>query len=238
MAVSGGTFVRKRVRVDGDRAACVVAALAETLGLEVVRGDEPVAELVVAEIESTADIANVKTSSPIIALVHRRLRDGEAKALREAGARGVIDRESSILDVAFAFSEILFATRNEQKRYYRAHGGMGIRLRPVGVRNDSGVAGQLFEITRSGAFVLSATRFAEGTPIEIELSILGRSAALRGRVAFVHGRDDREGMAVEFALDDQNVAPKLFALCEESDFMARITSQKAPRPRAASSGLR
>lgn len=244
--IGSGGIDRRRVRVIGGRAACVVRALAEAQGLLVVEGDAA-AEVSVAEIETGEDLrARVAEGLPLVAVVGRRLREGEAKQLRDAGARAVIDAESSLLDVAFVLSDHLFSTRQEQRRHTRAYGGMQVRLRSLDraeptsgprAREAGTVDGVLADLARPGAFVVTGARLPEGQPVELELDILDRPVRLLGRVAFATTLDGRGGVAVEFELGHGDVAPKLFALCDQAA-LARGERRARSGLRAALSSVR
>lgn len=222
--VSGGTVERKRVWVDGARAACVVRALAEAQGLCVV-DDDARADLAVVEAARPAELGGITTRLETIVVSSRRLREPERRALLDAGARAVIDGESSVLDVAFAFSDLLFGSRTKLRRHDRIHGGIPVRVRTLEHVPEIRADGRLFDLARRGAFVSTDVSVAEGSPIELELEILGRTVPVQGRVAFVRAHDPRDGLTVEFALDAPEFAPKLFALCE-----AAKASLPAPRP--------
>src|SRR5258705_9254319 len=126
MSSPGGFERRKRIRVDGERARGVVHALVVAQGFAVVEADEP-AEVAIVEVAGPQDLEVWREGPPAIALSRRRLREGELRALKDAGARAVIDADSSVLDLAFALSEIAFGTRSAMRRYGRAFGGMQVR---------------------------------------------------------------------------------------------------------------
>src|SRR5687768_815554 len=127
MSSSGGTERRKRVRLECERAA-VVRALAIAQGFVVVEENEP-ADLAIVEITSPQDLTERHDSAPVIAISRRRVRESEQRALKDAGARFVIDAESSVLDLLFAISELAFGTRAGMRRYGRAFGGVPVRFR-------------------------------------------------------------------------------------------------------------
>lgn len=212
MGFAGGDHPRKRIRIAGRRAAGVVRALAEAQGHAIVTGDREAIDLLVLEVSEPREVALHGDGAPLLAVVDRRLRALESRAFREAGASAVVDAEASVLDLAFALSDLLFGTYVEQRRYGRVHGRTPVRF---GINNGLGTPranGVLLDIGRSGAFILSDHRIEEGTPIEMEIGVLDRTIALRGRVAFGAESAERE-MAVEFALDDHEVAPKLYSIC-------------------------
>ncbi|MCK6547909.1 PilZ domain-containing protein [Myxococcota bacterium] len=211
--VSGGTAERKRVWVDGARAACVVRALAEAQGLAVV-DDDARADLAVVEGTDADALGGIARRLPTIVVSPRRLREPERRALLAGGVRAVIDAESSVLDVAFAFSDLLFGSRTMLRRYDRIHGGIPVRVRTLEHVPELRADGRLFDLARRGAFVSTDLAISEGAPIELDLEILGRTLPVKGRVAFVDDLDARGGLTVEFALDAPEFAPKLFALCE------------------------
>lgn len=212
---SGGMERRKRIRVEGQRTKGIVRALAVAQGFAVVDEGEP-ADLAIVEAASAADLADQR-ELPVIALSRRRLRESELRAMREAGARAVTDADSSVLDLAFAISEIAFGTRAAMRRYGRTFGGVPVRFRAA----EAGGVGRLLGIARSGSFIATEERLSEGTPLELELDLSGRTVVLRGRVAFVDEQESVLGMAIEFALDDSEVAPRLWTAGDEVSGAAR-----------------
>jgi hypothetical protein len=213
MSSSGGIERRKRIRVEGERARGVVRALVVAQGFAVVEENEP-ADLAIFEAAGPHEPISRRDGLPAIAVSRRRLRESELRALKDAGARAVIDADSSVLDLACAISEIAFGTRAAMRRYGRAFGGMPVRFRAAAAGEQGGV-GRLLGIGRCGAFIATEQRIPEGTPIELELDLSGRTVSLRGRVAFVEEASAGEGIAIEFALDDGEVAPKLFVAGDE-----------------------
>src|SRR5262245_51948355 len=205
---------KKRIRVDSERARGIVRPLVLAQGFAVVEENEP-ADLSIIEVAHPQDLGVLGDGPPAIALSRRRLREGELCVWKAAGARAVIDADSSVLDLAFAISEIAFGTRCAMRRYGRTFGGTPVRFRAsttvgvaagmnaeLGVALEHGGVGRLLGIARSGAFIATEQRIPEGTPIEVEMDLSGRSVSLRGRVAFVEEHEIHEGIAIEFALDD------------------------------------
>jgi len=197
----------KRVRVEGASVAPLIAALAKAEGIAVV--DDGPADLVIIEASEPEALVDVELTddAPLLCVSPRRLRSSDRQRLRDAGATRILDVEATFLDIAFAFSELLFETFDEQRRYGRRVGGLAVQFHS----GDAEVAasGRLVGIARSGAFIHTPHAVDEGTTIELELELGDRLAPVRGRVAFV----DDDGFGVEFALDDRSVAPRLYALC-------------------------
>src|SRR5262245_46302674 len=158
---------RKRIRVDGERARGIVRPLVLAQGFAVVEENEP-ADLSIIEVAHPQDLGVLAEGPPAIALSRRRLREGELCVWKAAGARAVIDADSSVLDLAFAISEIAFGTRAAMRRYGRTFGGTPVRFRAsttvgvagmnaggmngaqLGVALEHGGVGRLLGIARSG----------------------------------------------------------------------------------------
>lgn len=208
-SVPASSEQRKRVRVEGPNVGALVAALAEAEGIDVIT--DGTADLLVLEADCAKAVSELSGGGriPLLAVSPRRLRDGERQQLAAAGAARVIDSESTFLDVAFAFSELLFESFAEQRRYGRRLGGLSVQFTPSQSVEGGGVTGRLVGIARAGCFIQSSHPVVAGTAIELHIEIGGRSAPVRGRVAFV----DDTGFGVEFALEDHQVAPPLYALC-------------------------
>lgn len=215
MGPSGGTYEPKCIGAIGSRAHAIARALAELAGHRVV---DDGADLLFIDAERVDDVPRQK-SAPIVAVSARRLRAMEVDALHDAGASAVLDADASVLDAAFAASDLLFATYAQRRRYGRTHGGVIANL----VLPNGSYLGRLLDVGRSGAFIGVEDQFEEGMPIEIKIALLGQNVVFRGRIAFVtadHAEDNE--IAVEFALEDHDVAPKLIDLIESMD-------QGAPR---------
>lgn len=208
---------KKRVRIDARRTYGVLSALARAQGLSIASDEADLADLLVKEVSTVDEVRRARNGAPLVVLADRRLKSVELQAFIEAGAMVVIDAESSVLDVAFGFSELLFSTRVQQRRYCRAHGGVPVRFFSLGSRHEPTLAGRLVEIARPGAFILTEHRLPEGTSIDMGIRLHDRAVSLRGRVVFVASHEDRGGIAVEFALDHDDVAPRLFSLCHDVD---------------------
>src|SRR5262245_25081479 len=130
MSSSGGTERRKRIRVDCERAQGVVRALASAQGFAVVDEKEP-ADLAIVEVGGPQDLLAKREVIPIVAMARKRLRELELRALKDAGARAVIDADSSVLDLAFVISETAFGTCASMRRYGRTFGGAPVRFRSI-----------------------------------------------------------------------------------------------------------
>lgn len=215
----------KRIFVADDGIAAVASALAVAQGHEVVRTRDA-CDMVVCEATSPDELTGA-ASGPVLAIVPRRLRSGEAKRFVEAGATAVLGTDASVLDLAFAYADLLFESLCAQRRHARAHGGAGVLFRPVG--SAEGVDGRLVGIARAGTYLLTDALEAPGTPIEMTLTLAGQPVRFLGRVACQAGREDRRGFGVEFALDSHDVAPRLADVSRRIVRPARSASgQHAP----------
>jgi hypothetical protein len=204
----------------------LVAALGRAKGVDLVEHPHDDIDLVITETAepSAARVIAAQGRAPLLVLADRRLRVTERQALLDAGARRVIDSDSSILDLGFAISELLFDTFAEQRRYHKSFGGMTVRFWLPNERS-SVQAGRLLGIARKGSFIQAAERPPEGTPVDLEIDLAGILVSIRGRVAYAQ----EDGFAVEYALDQQDVAPRLHAV-------AREQADVALRDRTARSG--
>jgi hypothetical protein len=204
--LSGNIEAKKRIRISASRAALgdLVRSLAATSGFEI--ADQGPADLVVVEASNPAHVERAFGPEllPVLAIAPRRLSYEERNALTGAGAERIVDSTSSLLDLAFALSELLFETAREQRRYHRAFGGLSVRISSPG--NVAG-AGHLLGLAREGSYVQADLQPAptEGAAILLSLDLGRTTIDLRGRVAYA-GAD---GFAVEYALDDRHVAPSL-----------------------------
>jgi PilZ domain-containing protein len=231
MGLLGGMIEPKCIAARGPRAHAIVRALCDLTGHALVEDDraalvEP--QLLVVDAERISEASGRAGSVPIIAISARRLRATDVESLKHAGASAVLDADSNVLDVAFAASDLLFATCAQRRRYGRTHGGTHVNL----ALPSGSYPARLLDIGRSGAFLSVDHRIEEGTPIEIDVAMLGEPVTLRGRVAYaaanVESVEDRE-IAVEFALDDIEVAPKIATLIEVRERRDHAVADKRAR---------
>lgn len=200
--------------------------LCELQGLELV-GDDSNADLVLSD-AAEPEAVGLESRGPLVVVSDRRLRDTEIQGLRAAGADAVLDADASLLDLAFVFSDVLFGSVAALRRYARRHAGAAIELRVAG---QSAEPGRLLGVWRAGAFLGTELRIEAGTAIELAPTTVGCAVSLRGRVAYVDELDAREGLAIEFALDDGEVAPKLVSLFDPlaAELEARSPSGRQPK---------
>jgi hypothetical protein len=146
---------------------------------------------------------------PTVAVAGRRLRPVDAEALRAAGAARVLDGDASILEVSFALADLLFPAGAPPRRSELAQGGL-----PVGLDLAAGApGGRLVGLRRGGAYLLTSSPTPPpGQALTLRLDLGDVAVALRCRVACCAATEGRTGFAVEFALDDPDVAPRLAAL--------------------------
>ena len=209
MSVTGGHATpSRRICIRGEGIAQTAIALAEAQGHHVLAPTERHGDCHL-EIQEAAHPEEVTAANvPLIVLVRRRLRSFEAHAFQQAGADRVVDTSATVLDLAFAFSDLLFDTLCAQRRYARAQGGARVSFRPREDRAETR-HGRLVGIARVGTYLITEEVLPEDTPIEMELDLAGHPAQLLGRVTCQVGNDDRRGFGVEFCLDCADVAPRL-----------------------------
>src|SRR5688572_27157463 len=116
---AGGSEQRRRIAVSEGPRAQLLATLARAMGVEVAADPRAEVDLRIVEAEEPEELAT-DSEAPTMVLATRRLKDSETVALRRAGARWVLDADASVLDAAFALSELLFETIAEQRRYWRS----------------------------------------------------------------------------------------------------------------------
>ncbi len=198
----GNQVRKKRVRVVGHGVSGVASALAEAQGLAVVtRASE--ADLVVLETAEPSEVSKLEGLRLVIA--PRRLKPTEVGALREAGAARVLDVESCLLDLAFAFGELLFRTSAEQRRYMKSVGGLEVAFLAADGREEKGRA---LVLKRGAAVIESSFEVEEGDRLILAFFLGGRRVPVQGRVACLA----KDGFGIEFPLSDETCAPRLFAL--------------------------
>lgn len=207
MSEARGNRVRKkRVRVAGTGISEVALALAEAQGLEVVsRASE--ADLVVLETSDPAEVERLRTerASTVLVVAPRRLKTADVLALRQAGAARVLDGESCLLDLAFAFGELLFRTSAEQRRYAKAVGGLRVAFQTKdGVEQE----GRALVLKRGAAVIETGLAVEEGESLVLAFFLGGRRVPVHGRVAC----RSEDGFGLEFPLSDETCAPRLYAL--------------------------
>jgi hypothetical protein len=214
--MSAGGRARRRICLSRKHLGGAVSALAEAQGHEVVGfEDDGRFDLIVIDGEEIHPLQMSSREAPVLVMSLRRLRDPEITDFKRSGATRVLDGDASLLDLAFAMSDLLFDTRTEQRRYAKTLGGVTVEVLTLDDQKRS--SGSLLGIARCGAILLTRERIVEGTRIEMRFTLAGSAVALRGRVAYVDELNQHVG--IEFALDDA-VAPKM----SELGLMARPTS--------------
>lgn len=184
----------------------VALALAEAQGFEVVaRASE--ADLVVLETSEPAEVQRLisERASTVLVVAPRRLKTADVLALRQAGAARVLDGESCLLDLAFAFGELLFRTSAEQRRYSKAVGGLRVAFQTADGREEEGRA---LVLKRGAAVIETPLAVSEGESLVLAFYLGGRRVPVHGRVAC----QSADGLGVEFPLSDEACAPRLYTL--------------------------
>ena len=191
--------VGRCVRIAGERLEPIIGAIAVAEGIIVCEGS---CDLVVVEASVPSDVSDaLGDAERCLAVSPRRLRSEARRGFSQAGASLVLDVEASVLDVAFACTELLFATVHEQRRATRDAPGLAVSF---GDRE-----GRLAGISRSGAIIRTQARVAEGEDLHMTVTLDGKDASLKGTVACAAS----DGVYVEFARGSADVAPRLYSLC-------------------------
>ncbi len=209
---AGGQLARRRICVARNHASGPVRALAEAQGHEVIEfEDEGHIDLIVVDGDEVHPLQASMRGVPVLVLSARRLRDPEITDLKRGGATRVLDGDASLLELAFAFSDLLFDTRLEQRRYAKRLGGVSVEV--LAPHDGKTCSGSLLGIARCGAILLTRQPISEGTRLEMRFELAECAVALRGRVAYVD--EENQHVGIEFALDEA-VSPKLSELAQSS----------------------
>ena len=193
---------RRRIAFRGDGAALALAPLSQALGHDRALGDA--ADLLIVEGDRRAELVGAY-EGPIVAVFDRRLKAAEREALLADGVHATLDTESSVLDAALAFSTALFETRTEQLLY-----GREFAITEVRVCDDEGDStGRLLGVLTCGALVDTADAWTAGAAVRLFLPLGPLDVELKGRVAFSAHDGPRRALGIEFALEAQDVAPRL-----------------------------
>jgi hypothetical protein len=214
--MGGLTLDKRQVCVGEGRAASVVATLAEALGYHVARGSgvqrlDVCRDLWVVEATQPEALAPYHGAARLLVVAPRRLRAGEAHRLRAGGAHRVLDTEACLLEVAFALTDLLFETCHHQRRYAEEHGGLAVHF-----LDDAGQPqqGRLTGIAHRGGAVTAEQAPPDGATVVLTAEVGPWEVPIRGRVAFVDSAL-KPGFGLEFALDDQALAPRIEAFLAE-----------------------
>ena len=208
-ARENGSLETKRVGVDGEFVASLVAELARTRGYQVQVGVDENVDLGFVEVMEPAELTALPGGPPLVAIVSRRLNRADRVAFRASGAGAILDRDAHLLDLLDVMSTRLFRTRAEERGYAYAANIPDVRYATAGGRSDTG---KLLQASSSGAVVLGRTAVTPGTTVDLELNLGPRRAFLRGRAVCSAVGPGQKGFGVEFALDAVDVAPRLGAL--------------------------
>lgn len=226
--MGGLTLEEKEVCCADGPAASVVATLAEALGYRVSRGGasgklDVCRDLWVVEATGAEALAPYLGASRLLVVAPRRLRAGEAQRLRAAGAHRVLDAEASLLEAAFALTDLLFVTCHHQRRYAEERGGIAVTFLDEAGQLQQG---RLTGVAHRGGHVTAEQAPPEGTAVVLTAEIGPWEVPIRGRVAFVDSAL-KPGFGLEFALDDQALAPRIEAFMGEGPRARRAPERPA-----------
>ncbi len=225
--IGGLTLDRRHICVSVGPAATVVATLAEALGYRVTRGGIEDAQnadcdLWVLETTQPSEVGGYAGGAPVLVVASQRLRGGQQQRLCAAGADRVLDVGACLLEVAFGLTDLLFDTGHAQRRYAEAFSQITVRF-----ADDNGKehVGCLTGITARGARVIAQTSPCDGALLTLTAEFGPWSVPIRSRVAFV-GDELKPGFGVEFALDHQQLAPRI------ESFVSASSRPHTPTPTA------
>ena len=227
-AMGGKTLEQRQICVTEGPAASVVATLAEALGYRVARGGgahrlDVCRDLWVVEASRAEALAPYSGAAQLLVVAPRRLRTGQVQRLRAAGANRVLDAEACLLEAAFALTDLLFETCHDQRHYAEVHAKI-----TVSFLDDTGALqqGRLTGIAHRGGHVTADQAPPEGSTVALTAEIGPWEVPIRGRVAFVDSAL-RPGFGLEFALDDQQLAPRIEAFLGEVPSGGRALERSA-----------
>lgn len=165
-------------------------------------------QLLTQEERSQADIEVLgiddasRRKAPWVVVSPRRLRADTQAQLRAQGARGVLDGDHGLLDLAFLYAECLFSSRAEQRRHGLNHGRLEVHVLDPGanLRRDS--QGRLVGLNRCGVWVdAPELSFPGGASVDLAVPLGRRTVRLSGRVIVDQWEPEPQLMGIELALE-------------------------------------
>ncbi len=129
--------------------------------------------------EVTAGLEELKLTActdppPILAISVLKLSEEARGRLERLGCSIVLSRQAPLMEVVFAVNRLLFPKIRELRRYTRVFGGFEVQFG----QPDDWRAGQVYNISREGAFVQTDTPPDDGQRIQLRFSLPGLDETL------------------------------------------------------------
>lgn len=112
---------------------------------------------------------------PILAVTALSLSQDARSRLERLGCSVVLSRQAPLMEVVFSINRLLFPKIRELRRYTRVFGGFPIHYG----QPDQWSAGQVYNLSREGAFVQCEHPPAEGARIQVRFALPGLEPPLQ-----------------------------------------------------------
>ena len=114
-------------------------------------------------------LASLPEPPAVLAISALKISEEARSRLRQLGCTEVLSRQVPLAEVLFAINRLLFPKIRELRRYTRVFGGFPVRFGAGADMAD----GQVYNLSREGAFVQCAHPPAEGTRIKVQFVLPG-----------------------------------------------------------------
>ena len=184
-----------------------ISAWLERLGFAVVFEKGPRTKLFIVEDRVAASIFGTGEAPVIVWASDRKSRSVRGLE-RIAAACAILDRESSVLDLANALRKALFDSFPAYRRYLRAFSRLEVELQP---ERGPKTLGRLVDLSPKGALCFTESEFSADTGgVEIFANMDGMRERFLCRVVGPRP-GSQPSVCLEFAHEDYRVAPSLRA---------------------------
>lgn len=204
---------RRRISLRGSARLMRLAPPLSGLGFLVVDEGDEETDLALVETDDPTELEPF-AGAPILVVAPSALSAERVRSLHLAGAAQVLDPDAPLFDLLLAIVASTFKSMAEQRRYWRAHGGVAATAEVEGGRT---VAIRIVGFAATSLFLRLDPGLPTGARVDIQLNLFGAPMHLPGRVAYVH----RDMVAVELFGGELPLSPRLEPEAKEA---------RSPRP--------
>jgi len=127
----------------------------------------------VTEGVASLGLTDLQDPPPVLAISVLKLSQEARDRLEGLGCTVVLSRQAPLMEVVFAINRLLFPKIRELRRYTRVFGGFPVQFG----QPDDWREGQVYNISREGAFVQTDTPPADGERIQLRFILPGLEEA-------------------------------------------------------------
>ncbi|MFO0727284.1 MAG: hypothetical protein U1E65_26125 [Myxococcota bacterium] len=190
---------RRRISLHGSARLTQIGAALSGLGFEI--ADDDAEDLALVETDDPTDVERY-AGVPILVIPLIPLTAEQVRTLHVAGASQVLEPDAPLFDVLLAVVSSVFRSTAEQRRYWRAQGGIGATAE---LESGRSLSVRILGLGPTSLFLRQEPQLLAGAKVVIELVAFGAPIRLPGRVAYPH----RDTIAVELFGGELPLSPRL-----------------------------